>query len=88
MKTLAQWLQNRLNARGLTQQTVSVRVSTSTFSQMLNQDHVPRIETLFRLAGYLDIPRDQILRIAARMPIGEEDPHHDPDPATGYWRCL
>ena len=79
MKTLAQWLQNQLNARGLTQTAVAVHagVSSSTLSQMLTQDHIPRIDTLFRLADYFETPREQILRIAARMPIGDEPPRED-----------
>ena len=79
MKTLAQWLQYQLRAGGLTQQTVSVHagVSPTTISQMLNQDHIPRIETLFRLADYFQTPREQILRIAARMPLGDEPPPED-----------
>ena len=76
MKTLAQWLQYQLRDRGLTQAAVSVHagVSSATISHMLNQDHIPRIETLFRLADYFNTPREQILRIAARMPIGGEPP--------------
>ena len=79
MKTLAHWLQNQLSARGLTQAAASVHagVSPATISQMLTQDHIPRIETLFRLADYFDTPREQILRIAARMPLGDEPPPED-----------
>ena len=81
MKTLAHWLQYQLRARGLTQTAVSVHagVSPATISQMLNQDHIPRIETLFRLADYFDTPRDKILRIAARMPIGDDQPPEEND---------
>ena len=81
MKTLAHWLQNQLSARGLTQAAASVHagVSPATISQMLTQDHIPRIETLFRLADYFDTPREQILRIAARMPIGDEQPVEEDD---------
>jgi len=79
MKTLAQWLQHQLNDSGLTQAAVSVHagVSPATVSQMLNQDHIPRIEILFRLADYFHTPREQILRLAARMPIGDEPPPED-----------
>ena len=79
MMTLAQWLQYQLRTRGLTQQAVSVHagVAPATISHVLNQDHIPRIETLFRLADYFDTPREQILRIAARMPIGDEPPPED-----------
>ena len=76
MKTLAQWLQYRIQTEGLTQQAVSVHagVSPATVSQILNQDHIPRIEILFRLADYFHTPREQILRLAARMPIGDQPP--------------
>jgi transcriptional regulator with XRE-family HTH domain len=80
MTTLAQWLQTQLRTSGLTQQAASVHagVSAATISQMLNQGHIPRIEILFRLADYFQTPREQVLRIAARMPVGD-DPHGEDD---------
>ena len=81
MKTLAQWLQGQLEARGLTQAAASVHagVSTATISQMLNQDHVPSFEILFRLADFFETPREKILRIVAGMPIGGDPPPGDED---------
>ena len=76
MKTLAEWLQRQLQTRGLTQAAVSVHagVSGATISEMLNKGHIPRIEILFRLADYFETPREKVLRIAARMPVGDEEP--------------
>ena len=81
MRTLAEWLQTQLQASGLTQQATSVHagVSAATISEMLNQGHIPRIEILFRLADFFETPRYQVLRLAARMPPGEEDPQDRDD---------
>ena len=80
MTTLAQRLQTQLRTSGLTQQAASVHagVSAATISQMLNQGHIPRIEILFRLADFFRTPREQVLRIAARMPVGD-DPQGEDD---------
>jgi transcriptional regulator with XRE-family HTH domain len=76
MMTLAEWLAYQLRERGLSQQAASMgaSVSPSTISEMLNRGHVPRIETLFRLADFFEVPRERILRIAARMSFGDEEP--------------
>jgi transcriptional regulator with XRE-family HTH domain len=71
MNSLADWLREQIKANGLTQQKVSVYagVSGATLSDMLNRDHIPKIELLFRLADFFETPREQVLRLAARMPI-------------------
>lgn len=81
MKSLAEWLQTQLQARGMTQAAAAVHagVSGATISQILNQDHIPRIETLFRLADFFETPREQVLRIAARMPLGQGDSRDEDD---------
>ena len=79
MNTLAAWLREQLTRSNLTRQTVAVHagVSGATLSDMLNHDHVPRMDILFRLADYFHTPREEILRMVARMPPGGPDP--DPD---------
>jgi transcriptional regulator with XRE-family HTH domain len=78
MTALAQWLRRELQAREESQQAASVHagVSQATVSDILNQGHIPRMETLFRLADYLGTPRALVLRLAADMPVAgmeEED---------------
>jgi transcriptional regulator with XRE-family HTH domain len=71
MYTLAEWLKDQIRARDLTQQKVSVYagVSGATLSDILNRGHIPKMELLFRLADFFETPREQVLRLAARMPI-------------------
>ena len=75
MTALARWLRRELELRGLTQQAAAVHagVSVATVSDMLRKGHVPRMETLFRLADYLETPREEVLRLAAQIPLSEEE---------------
>jgi transcriptional regulator with XRE-family HTH domain len=81
MKTLAAWLQEQLEARDLTQQTAAIHagISPSTLSEIISGGHIPKIETLFRLADYLETPRETLVRLAARMPIPDSDPVDEDD---------
>jgi transcriptional regulator with XRE-family HTH domain len=81
MSTLAEWLKGQIEAHNLTQQKVSVYagVSGATLSDILNRGHIPKIELLFRLADYFETPREQVLRLAARMPIEGSDPVDEDD---------
>jgi transcriptional regulator with XRE-family HTH domain len=76
MYTLADWLKEQIQAQDLTQQKVSVYagVSGATLSDILNRGHIPKMELLFRLADYFETPREQVLRLAARMPIEGSKP--------------
>lgn len=67
---LATWLQSELRRRGLTQNAAAVYagVGQATLSDMLNKGHVPKVETLFRLADYFEISREQVLRMAGHLP--------------------
>lgn len=69
MSELAAWLRAELNRRGLTQNVVAVYagVGQATISDILNKGHVPKVETLFRLADYFETPREQILRLAGHL---------------------
>ncbi len=69
MSELAAWLRAELNRRGLTQNVVAVYagVGQATISDILNKGHVPKVETLFRLADYFDTSREQILRLAGHL---------------------
>ena len=70
MAELASWLQSELRRRGLTQNAAAVYagVGQATLSDMLNKGHIPKVETLFRLADYFEIPREQVLRMAGHLP--------------------
>ena len=83
MITLAQWLKEQLQARDLTQLEAAVHagVSGGTHSEILNKDHIPRLEILFRLADYFHTPREYVIRLAARMPIEDSQPVDDEEEA-------
>jgi transcriptional regulator with XRE-family HTH domain len=72
MTALARWLQGELKARGLTQQAAATYagVSMATISDILRKGHIPRIETLFRLADYFEVSRERVLCLAASLPAG------------------
>ena len=76
MTTLSEWLRTQLQERQLTQQQAAVYagVSGAILNEILNKDHLPKLEILFRLADYFDTPREYIVRLAARMPTNDDDP--------------
>jgi transcriptional regulator with XRE-family HTH domain len=67
---LGRWLRRELNRNGLTQNEAAVYagVASATLSEILNKGHVPKIETLFRLADYFQTPRMEVLRVAGHLP--------------------
>jgi transcriptional regulator with XRE-family HTH domain len=66
MSDLAWWLRRELERRALSQNAAAVHagVAVATVSAILNKGHIPKVETLFRLADYFETPRDQVLRLA------------------------
>ncbi len=70
MSRLSDWLREELHKRGLAQHVAAVYagVGQATVSDILNKDHVPKVETLFRLADYFGTPREQVLRLAGHLP--------------------
>jgi hypothetical protein len=40
---------------------------------MLNKGHVPKVETLFRLADFFETRRDEVLRLAGHLPPATGD---------------
>jgi transcriptional regulator with XRE-family HTH domain len=70
MTELGAWLRAQLNKRGLTQNAAAVHggVGQATISDILTKDHVPKVETLFRLADFFQTPREQVLRLAGHLP--------------------
>ena len=69
---LGRWLRRELNRNGLTQNEAAVYagVASATLSEILNKGHVPKVETLFRLADYFQTPRVEVLRVAGHLPPG------------------
>jgi transcriptional regulator with XRE-family HTH domain len=67
---LGRWLRRELNRNGLTQNEAAVYagVASATLSEILNKGHVPKVETLFRLADYFRTPRTEVLRVAGHLP--------------------
>jgi transcriptional regulator with XRE-family HTH domain len=59
-----------LQERGLTQSQAAVYagVGQATISGILNKEHIPKVETLFRLADLLGTPREEVLRLAGHLP--------------------
>jgi transcriptional regulator with XRE-family HTH domain len=43
-------------------------VGQATISDILNKGHVPRADTLFRLADLFGVPREEVLRLAGYLP--------------------
>ncbi len=73
---LGRWLRRELNRNGLTQNEAAVYagVASATLSEILNKGHVPKVETLFRLADYFQTPRTEVLRVAGHLPpAGDQD---------------
>jgi transcriptional regulator with XRE-family HTH domain len=70
MTELGAWLRAQLNKRRLTQNAAAVHagVGQATISDILTKDHVPKVETLFRLADFFRTPREQVLRLAGHLP--------------------
>jgi len=67
---LSAWLQGQIKERRVNARQVAVHagVGVATVSDILHRGHIPRIETLVRLADYFDAPREALLRIAAGLP--------------------
>jgi transcriptional regulator with XRE-family HTH domain len=74
MNKLGQWLRWQLDKHGITQQVLAVNagVASATISGIVNQDHIPKVEILFRLADYFQVSREEILRAAGHLPPREE----------------
>jgi transcriptional regulator with XRE-family HTH domain len=70
MADLRGWLRTELQERGLTQAQVAVyaRVGQATISDILRKGHVPKVDTLFRLADYFHVSRERVLRLAGHLP--------------------
>jgi len=70
MTELGRWLREQLKERDLTQsdEAVYAGVGTATLSDIMNKGHVPKVETLFRLADYFHASREQVLRAAGHLP--------------------
>lgn len=84
MLDLQGWLRTELKERGLTQAEVAVYagVGQATISDMLRKGHVPKVETLFRLADYFHVSRERVLRLAGHLPpetdAGSSAKYQDP----------
>ena len=79
---LGTWLQTQLDRHNLNQMTAAAQigVGVGTISDILRRGHIPKIDTLFRIADHFGTPRERILRIAADLP---PDPA-GPDPEDDY----
>jgi transcriptional regulator with XRE-family HTH domain len=81
MVKLSDWLRKELSQRGLTQNQVAVyaKVGQATISDMLTKEHVPKVETLFRLADFFGVSREQVLRLAGHLPPAPAEGRYDED---------
>lgn len=79
MSELGKWLRDQIDRRGLTLNAAAVYagVGAATISDIINKGHIPRVDTLFRLADYFDVPRPDVLRIAGVLE--DVSPDDDPD---------
>lgn len=76
---LSRWLEGELRRRSLSQMALaaSAGVGIGTISGILHRGHIPKIETLFRLADTLETSRERVLRLAADLPLepaGDDQP--------------
>lgn len=81
MSDLGVWLENQIKQRGLTLNATAVYsgVSAATLSDMMNKDHVPKVELLFKLADYFETPRNRVLELAGYLESEpKKDNHVDP----------
>lgn len=67
---LAVWLRSQIKEQHVKAYKVAANagVGEATVSDILHKGHIPRIDTLIRLADYFDTPRELVLRIAAGLP--------------------
>jgi transcriptional regulator with XRE-family HTH domain len=82
MTELARWLEAAMAARGLSQAQTAVYagVGQATISSILQKRHIPRLETLWRLADYFAIPRAEMLCLAGHLPSQPEATAADANP--------
>lgn len=66
---LAKWLKTEIDRRELNQvkAAAAVGVGVGTISDILRRGHIPKLDTLFRLADQFDTPRERLLRLAADL---------------------
>jgi transcriptional regulator with XRE-family HTH domain len=102
MTELSAWLRAEPGNYNLSQHELAACVGVAASSDTRDKDHIPKLETLFRLADYFHTSREQVLRIAGHLPRAPADPRdpavareasdHDPDPLTRQllleYRCL
>jgi transcriptional regulator with XRE-family HTH domain len=79
MIELAEWLQHQMQSRDLTQAQLAVYagLAQGTISDILRKGHIPRVETLFRLADYFDTDRVEVLILAGHL--GPADQYEHPE---------
>jgi transcriptional regulator with XRE-family HTH domain len=83
MADLRGWLRTELKERGLTQAELAVYsgVGQATISDILRKGHVPKAETLCRLADYFHVSRERVLRLAGHLPpVVDPDAEKQEDP--------
>jgi transcriptional regulator with XRE-family HTH domain len=82
MGKLSDWVRKELKERGLTQNQVAVyaNVGQATISDLLNKEHVPKVETLFRLADLFGVSRVDVLRLAGHLPPIPVEDSDEADP--------
>ncbi len=93
---LGKWLRQKLKERRLTLQEASVRagVGKATLSEILTKGHVPRVDTLIRLADTFEVSRLEILMAAGaitsadRLPGAPQPGQNPADESLLEWRLL
>jgi transcriptional regulator with XRE-family HTH domain len=90
MADLRGWLRTELRERGLTQAEVAVYsgVGQATISDILRKGHVPKVETLFRLADYFHVSRERVLRLAGHLPPAVDAADEDEEYKERLVRAL
>ena len=94
--SLAAWLQSQLRERHVTIETVAAtaHVGEATISDILHKGHIPKIETLFRLADYFGTSHLDILFISGHLQRGDQLPgapkpgQPPPDESNMEWQLI
>lgn len=83
---LSRWLQLEMKKHNLTQLTAAAEtgVGVGTISDIIRRGHIPKIDTLIRLADHFGTPPEYVLRLAADLPPESSGAGPAPDPDDDY----
>ena len=96
MTPLSTWLRAQMKERGLNQTALTARagIAAGTVNDILRKGHIPKIETLFRLADALEVSHIDIMLVTGHLRRGDTlpgvptaPPDHDAE-SNMEWRLI